>query len=140
MARRRVFKTRVKCPGVSTDLTPTAKQRAMIGRVVTLEKGSRSEVNLLLDGTVIGCLDTPVGDKVASAIDRGLVFTAVIERASPTYVGNGSAYGTGRFTQNGATLDIKVEYLLEKDQPAIETEKFASSGECVGNWRAQRCG
>ena len=123
MARRRVFRTRVKCPGINTDLGPTARQRAMIGRVVTLEKGSGSEVNLLLDGVGVGCLDTTVGPKVASAIDRGQVFTAVIEKAFPNYVDTGRALGDGQFKLNGADLDIKVEYLLEKGQPAIETER-----------------
>lgn len=123
MAKRRVFRTRVKCPGITTDLGPTAKQRAMIGRVVTLEKGSHSEVNLLLDGVSVGCLDTAVGHKVASAIDRGQVFTAVIEKAFPNYVDTGRACGDGKFKPNGADLDIRVEYFLEKGQPAIETEK-----------------
>ena len=46
------------------------------------------------------------------------MFTAVIERAVPSYTEN--------FKQNGASIDIKVDYELEKGQPAIETEK---------NWR-----
>src|ERR1035438_4185557 len=91
--------------------------------VVSLEKGSGSEVNLLLDGVGVGCLDTTVGPKVASAIDRGQVFTAVIEKAFPNYVDTGRALGDGQFKLNGADLDIKVEYLLEKGQPAIETER-----------------
>ena len=40
------------------DLAPTARQGAMIGRAVTLEKGSGSEVTLLFDGVGVGCLDT----------------------------------------------------------------------------------
>jgi hypothetical protein len=123
MATRRVFRTRVKCPGIDTDLGPTAKQRAMIGQIVTLEKGSNSEVNLVVDGAVVGCLDTTVGHKVASAIEGGRVFTAVIERAFPNYIDTGRACGTGQFKQNGAILDIKVEYHLEKGQPGIETER-----------------
>src|SRR5271165_3595669 len=123
MATRRVFRTRVVCPGIDTDLGLTANQRAMVGKVVTLQKASISEVTLLLDGTDVGCLNEAVGSKVASAIDRGLVFTAVIEKAFPNYVDTGRALGNGKFKQVGATLDIKVEYFLEKGQPAIETER-----------------
>lgn len=124
MATRRVFKTRVVCPGIETDLGPTDKQRAMVGKVLTLQKASISEVTLLLDGAGVGCLNAAVGSKVASAIDLGLVFTAVIEKAFPNYVDTGRALGNGKFKQVGATLDIKVEYLLEKGQPAIETERY----------------
>jgi hypothetical protein len=116
MARRRVFRTRVQCPGISADLGPTANQHAMVGREVTLEKGVGPEVNLILDGAVVGRLDAPIGNKVAKALDRGQVFTAAIEQALPSYNEN--------FKQNGARLDIKVDYLLEKGQPAIETEKY----------------
>jgi len=88
----------------------------MVGRVVTLEKGAGPEVNLILDGAVVGRLDASIGNKVATALDRGQVFTATIEKAFPSYNEN--------FKQNGARLDIKVDYLLEKGQPAIETEKY----------------
>jgi len=115
MARRRVFRTRVSCPGIEADLGPIAQQTAMIGRMVTLEKVSASEVSLLLGGVVVGRLDAAVGREVASAIDRGQSFTAVIEKAFPIY--------DDQFKPSGAHLDIKVEYRLEKGQPAIETEK-----------------
>jgi hypothetical protein len=115
MSRRRVFRTRVQCPGVSADLLPTANQHAMVGRIVTLEKGAGPEVNLILDGAVVGRLDAQIGNQVATALDRGQVFKAVIEKAFPSY--------NEKFKQNGALLDIKVDYLLEKGQPAIETEK-----------------
>lgn len=95
----------------------------MLGRVVTLEKVSNSKVTLLLDGSVIGSLNTTVGHEVASAIDRGQSFVAVIENAFPNYVDTGRPCGMGQFKQNGANLDIKVEYLLERGWPAIETEK-----------------
>ena len=123
MATRRVFRTRVMCSGVDSDLGPTANQRAMVGRVVTFEKGSSPDVNLLLDGVVVGCLKTTVGTKVAFAIDRGLIFKAVIERSFPNYVDTACTLGNGKFKQNGANLDIKVEYFVEKGQPAIETER-----------------
>lgn len=116
MARRRVFRTRVQCPGISADLGPTANQHAMVGRAITLEKGAGPEVNLILDGAVVGRLDAPIGNKVATALDRGQVFTGTIEKAFPSYNEN--------FKQNGACLDIKVDYLLEKGRPAIETEKY----------------
>jgi hypothetical protein len=124
MATCRVFRTRVVCPGIETDLGPTANQRAIVGKVVTLQKVSISEVTLLLDGTGVGSLNAAVGSKVASAIDRGLVFTAFIEKAFPNYVDTGRALGNGKFKQVGAILDIKVEYFLEKGQPAIETERY----------------
>jgi hypothetical protein len=116
MARRRVFRTRVKCPGVSDDPGPTAKQRAVIGRIVKLERKSSSGVSLLLDGAAVGDLDEPIATKVASALDSGQVFTATIENAFPMYNEN--------FKPSGARLDIKIEYLLEKGQQAIETERL----------------
>lgn len=117
MARRRVFRTRVKCPGISTNLGLTANRVAMVGRSVTLEKSaSNSEVSLCLDGDVVGRLDATVGSRVASAIERGQSFTAVVENAYPIY--------DDKFKATGAQIDIKVEYLLEKGQPAIETEQY----------------
>lgn len=116
MARRRVFRTRVTCPGVRDDLGPTANQRALIGRVVQLQRKSSSGVRLLLDGAAVGDLDEPIATKVASALDYGQVFTATVENARPTY--------NDKFKPNGAQLDIKVEYLLEKGQAAIETERL----------------
>ena len=116
MARRRVFRTRVTCPGIGIDLGPTANQRALIGRVVELEPKSSSDVRLLLDGAAVGDLDEPIATKVASALDCGQVFTATVEKAFPAY--------NEKFEPSGARLDIKVEYLLEKGQPAIETESL----------------
>src|SRR5437016_12517491 len=85
MPRRRVFKSRAECPGISTDLGPTCNQRQMIGRMVTLEKSSSSGVNITLDGAIVGQLDAALGSQVAAAIDRGQSFTAVIEKAYPIY-------------------------------------------------------
>src|ERR1700690_397998 len=112
MAKRRVFRTRATCPGINADLAPVCNQHKMIGQHVALEKSLRSEVNIVLDGVAVGHLDAAVQNQVASAIDRGQTFTAVIEKAFPIY--------TGRFKQSGAYIDIKIEYLLEKGQPAIE--------------------
>jgi hypothetical protein len=114
MAQRRVFRTRVKCPGVMDDLGPTVNQRAFIGRNVTLKRESSSGVSLLLDGAAVGDLNEPIATKVASALDCGQVFTATVEKAFPMY--------NGKFEQCGAQIDIKVHYMLEKGQPAIETE------------------
>jgi HIRAN domain-containing protein len=114
MARRRVFRTRVTCPGVRDDLGPTANQRAFIGRIVKLERKSSSGVSLLLDGTAVGELDGPIATRVVSALECGQVFTATVEKAFPTY--------NEKLKPSGAQLDIRVEYLLEKGQPAIETE------------------
>jgi hypothetical protein len=120
MARRRVFRTRVICPGVRDDLGPTAKQRALVGKIVTLERKAPSGVSLILDGAAVGDLNEPIATKVASALDCGQVFTATVEKAFPTY--------NEKFRPNGAQLDISVEYLLEKGQPAIETEKLWRCG------------
>ncbi len=84
----------------------------MIGRRVTLEKSSNSEVAVCLDGAVVGHLDTSVGNQVALAIDRGQSFTAVIINVYPIY--------NDSFKQTSAHIDLKVEYLLEKSQPPIE--------------------
>jgi hypothetical protein len=105
---------------MEADLGPTANQHATIGRMVTLEKGLHSEVNVLINGAVVGSLAAPIGAKVVSAIDRGQLFSATIEKAFPIY--------DAKFKPTGAHLDIKVEYVLEKGQPAIETEK---SWRCV---------
>jgi hypothetical protein len=71
----------------------------------------------------VGCFGASVGDKVAEALDRGQSFNAVIEHAFPNYVDTGKSLGNGKFKIVGAYLDLKVEYLLEKGQPAIDTEK-----------------
>jgi len=84
----------------------------MVGRGVTLEKAG-SEVNMVLDDVVAGQLDPPIGNQVASAIARGQSFTAVIENAFVIY-------GDNFKKPAGAEIDIKVEYLLETGQPAIE--------------------
>jgi len=112
MARRRVFKTRAECPGITTDLEPTSRREQMIGRHVTLEKAPDSQVNIILDGAIVGQLDSAVGNQVALALDRGQLFAAVIINAYPIY--------NDKFKQTSAHIDIKVEYLLEKNQPAIE--------------------
>jgi hypothetical protein len=109
----------------------------MIGKTVALQQASISEVTLLLDGAAVGCLNTSIGSKVASAIDRGQVFTAVIEKAFPNYIDTERELGRGKFKQVGATLDIKVEYSLEKGQPAIETERY---WRCVESAEKQQSG
>src|SRR6266436_2155770 len=113
MARRRVFETRVECPGITVaqrlqrnELTGRWK---LIGRTVTLAKSSSSEVNITLDGTVVGHLDAVVGHQVALAIDRGQSFTAVIK----------NAYQIEPSVNSPTWIDLKVEYILEKGEPAI---------------------
>jgi hypothetical protein len=91
----------------------------MIGRQVTFEKAPDSQVNITLDGAIVGQLDTVVGPQVASAIEHGQSFTATIRNAFPVY--------DAAFKQTGAELDIKVEYLLDKGQPAIETPRFSET-------------
>jgi len=112
IAKRRVFKTRAECPGISTDCGIVSNKCALIGRTVTLEKSSDSEVNITLDSAVVGQLDAAVGKQVALAIERGQSFTAVIISAYPIY--------NDRFNVAGAQIDLKVGYVLEKGQPAIE--------------------
>src|SRR5664279_1439461 len=86
MARRRVFKTRAECPCIKTDLGIISNKNAIIGRTVTLEKAAvSSEVIVRLDGAIVGQLDAPVGNQVASAIERGVTFTAAIENAFASY-------------------------------------------------------
>jgi hypothetical protein len=120
MARRRVFRTRAKCLGISTDLGPIANKPSIVGQTVTLERStSNPEISVCLDGTVVGQLDSVIGNQVALAIDRGQSFIAVIENAFPVF--------NDKFKRTGAQLDIKVEYSLDKGQPAIDAPK---------SWRA----
>jgi hypothetical protein len=53
---------------------------------------------------------------VALALERGQSFKAIIEKIFPMY--------NDRFKEIGAYMDLKVEYLLEKGQPAIETKRY----------------
>jgi hypothetical protein len=113
MARRRVFQTKLECPGIHTDLSLTANRIAMVGRTVTFEKPpSTPEVTVCLDGAAVGHLDNVVGPQVASAIDRGQLFTAVINNAYQNY--------DKKFKPTAALIYLKVEYILEKGQPSIE--------------------
>lgn len=117
MAKRRVFQTTVECPGI-TNIGLTANKQAMLGRPITFEKStSNSEVAVCLDGAVVGHLDDIVGPQVSSAMGRGQSFTAVIKNAYQNY--------NKMFKPTSASLHLKVEYLLEKDQPAIEVPKAA---------------
>ena len=117
MARRRVFQTKLECPGIHTDLSRTANRTAIVGRAVTFEKPpSTSEVTVCLDGAAVGHLDNIVGPQVASAIDRGQSFTAVINNAYQNY--------DKKFKPTTALIYLKVEYLLEKGEPAIEIPRI----------------
>lgn len=116
MARRRVFQIKVECPGISADLGLTSNKNAIVGQTVTLEKSaSNSEVAVCLNGAVVGHLNKVVGPQVASAINRGQLFTAVIKNADQNY--------NDTFKPTTASIYLNVEYLLEKDQPAIEVPK-----------------
>lgn len=116
MARRRVFRTRTECPGITTDLGLTSNKLAIVGRTVTLQKSAtNSAIAVCLDGTVVGHLDAALGNQVAIAIDRGQSFRAVIVNAYPIYDAN--------WKRTSAHIDLKVDYLLEKGQPAIEIPK-----------------
>ena len=113
MARRRVFQTKLDCPGIHTDLSLTANRIAMVGKAVTFKKlPSAADVTVCLDGAAVGRLDDVVGPQIASAIDRGQVFSAVINNAYQNY--------DKKFKPTTALIYLKVEYMLEKGQPAIE--------------------
>ena len=113
MARRRVFQTKLDCPGIHTDLSLTANRIAMVGKAVTFKKlPSAADVTVCLDGAAVGRLDDVVGPQVASAINRGQVFSAVINNAYQNY--------DKKFKPTTALIYLKVEYMLEKGQPAIE--------------------
>ena len=124
MARRRVLRTRAKCPGLVEDLGPTAKQKQFVGLSVELQKASESDVNVLLNGTVVGRLDERISEQVVTALDRGQVFTAVVEKAFPIY-------NEQNWKQDGAYLDLKIEYMLEKGYPRIEYPKDDSPVQAV---------
>jgi hypothetical protein len=116
MARRRVFHIKVECPGITMDLGRKSNKNLLIGKTATLEKSSSPfEVVAVLDGRNVGRIDGVVGSQVASGIDRGQTFTALIENAYQNY--------DEKFKPTTALLHLKVEYLLEKGQPAIEVPK-----------------
>jgi len=115
MATRRVFRTRVRCPQMRTDLSTSASQNAMVGGSVLLERSAGASVRLVIDGNPVGALDADVAEKVAPVLERGQLLKAVIEKAFPIY--------DDKFKAAGGQLDIKVEYLLEKGQPAIMTKR-----------------
>jgi DNA polymerase III epsilon subunit-like protein len=101
-----VFKTVVECPGIDA-----IQQRRVIGQTVTLRKSMAVPgADVILGDAIIGQLDAAVGAQVASGIDRGLAFKAVIQRA----------YNYEPFANATTWADLKVEYLLEKGQPSIE--------------------
>lgn len=64
-----------------------------------------------------GHLDNNVGPQVASAIDRGVSFTVAIKTAHQNY--------DDRFKPTTGSIRLKIEYQLEKNQPAIEVPKAA---------------
>lgn len=121
LARPRVFRTRVTCPGITADLSRIVSQTAMVGQVVTLALGDHDSVALSVDGVTVGELDADIASKVAAALARGQTFTAVVERATPIYKERSTPLGQ-RLEQMGASLDLKVEYVLEAGNPAIETK------------------
>jgi hypothetical protein len=116
MARRRVFQTKVECSGISVEPGRTSTHNALIGKSITFEKSpSTSEVAVLLGGAAVGHLDSVVGPQVASAIDRGQLFAAVVKNAYQTH--------SHKFNRTTVLIHLNVEYLLEKHQPAIEIPK-----------------
>jgi len=115
VARRRVFRVKVECTGIVSDLSITANRFALFGRPVLFEKADGGSIALRLDGAIIGHLDDPLGTQVMTALDRGQAFTAKIENAYQNY--------DRRLKPTTARLDLKVGYFLEKDQPPIVVPK-----------------
>lgn len=113
MARRRIFRTRLKC---ADELEPPYHDRRLVGCEVSLERSSDSDVNVKLGGAIVARLDGVLGLQVASAIDRVQAFTAMIENTFPIY-------NEVTFTPTGMYVDIKVEYLLVRGQPAIDAPR-----------------
>lgn len=96
MARRRVFRTRVECPGLHENI----RSLLATGQTVALQKTAPRTINVVPDGKpAIGSLDETIAVQVASAIDRGQSFTATVE----------DAWGLAGQIQ---WLRLKVEYLL----------------------------
>ena len=119
MARRRVFKTKVEC----STLNSRAERLPAIGQSVTLQKSESGPGIEVVWGecAVVGCLDPAIGVQVASAIDGGLSFTAMIENAYQ--LSNGTMW-----------IHLYVEYLLEKGRPAIQVPK-SQPPEPKGEWK-----
>lgn len=103
MARRRVFKTEAEC----RHLDLSTRRRLASGQTVGLRKSpSGCGIDAVLDDVAVGSLPDAVAAQVASAIDRGQSFSATITECWES--------------ENGVKcLRLKVEYLLEKGEPAI---------------------
>jgi hypothetical protein len=110
MARRRVFRTKVECPHFRPDISITANRAALIGQNVTFENTDPG-VSVRLHGTYIGQLAPEISGQVRRFVDCGRIVKASLEKAYPSY--------NATFEITGATLHLHVEYLLEKDEPAI---------------------
>lgn len=108
MARRRVFKTQVACPAVDPGM-----RGAFVGQTVALQNSPEGQVLVVVEGKVIGHLDTVVGTQVASAIKRGQSFTGIVQRA----------YQTEPSAHAVTWIEVKVEYLLDRGQLAIEASR-----------------
>ena len=101
MARRRVFQVKVECAG-TIDVGLISNRNSIIGRSVILEKSAlTSEVSVCLDGRVIGHLDTLVGSQVTTAINRGVLFVAVIKKAYQNYDDASETYNSLNLPKGG---------------------------------------
>ena len=115
MARRRVFHVKIECSGIKSDLAVTANKFAVLGRPVVFEKTDTGSIALRFDGAIVGHLDDVLGTQVIAALDRGQAFAVKIENAYQTY--------DQRLKPTTQRLDLRVEYFLERDQPAIIAPK-----------------
>lgn len=115
MARRRVFHVKIECTGIKSDLAVTANKFAVLGRPVVFEKTDTGSIALRFDGAIVGHLDDVLGTQVIAALDRGQAFAVKIENAYQTY--------DQRLKPTTQRLDLRVEYFLERDQPAIIAPK-----------------
>jgi len=118
MARRRVFKTKVECSSLSSEMS-----RPAIGQTVRLQKSvsSKGVEVVWSDGIVVGSLDLALGVEVASAIDRSQAFTAIIENAY-------------QLSSGTTWIHLKVEYLLEHGQRGIEVPT-RQPPQLIGEWK-----
>lgn len=114
MARRRVFKVRFRCPQAVAETFPVSAAFYLIGKTATLEQTAESDIAITLAGLALGKLDVSVSTQVVAAMARGQVFSAIVINGFPAY--------TQDLKPDGADIDIKVEYMLDAGNPAIEID------------------
>ncbi|HEX4770474.1 MAG TPA: HIRAN domain-containing protein [Bryobacteraceae bacterium] len=110
MARRRVFRTNIECPLFGLDVAVAANRAALVGQDLTFETAD-TVVNVFLQGLHIGQLAPELSVQLRTFVDGGHILKASIEKAVPVY--------NTSFAVTGVSLQVRVEYLLEKDRSPI---------------------